>query len=44
MKYNRWNNINGIARMRNKIGDVGRASPAQHPHIFPYIPEIPNEP
>lgn len=34
----------GIARMRKKIGGVGRASPTQHPHIFSYFPAIPNEP
>jgi hypothetical protein len=34
----------GIAGRRGEIGGVGLASPAQHPHIFPYFPVIPNEP
>ena len=34
----------GIAGVRKENGGVGRAPPAQHPHIFRYIPAIPNEP
>ena len=34
----------GIAGVRKKNGGVGRAKPAQHPHIFTYIPANPNEP
>ena len=34
----------GIARVMGEIGGVGRATPAQHPHIFPYIPATPNDP
>ena len=30
--------------MMGEIGGVGLAKPAQHPHIFPYFPVIPNEP
>jgi len=34
----------GIAGERKENGGVGRALPAQHPHIFPYITVNPNEP
>jgi hypothetical protein len=34
----------GITGKWKKNGGVGRASPAQHPHIFLYFPVIPNEP
>jgi hypothetical protein len=34
----------GIAVVRKEIGGVGRAKPAQHPHIFPYITGNPKDP